>query len=97
MNGKRADAFKSSLSLTDPPESISEYARALWYAGKGNWEKAHNIIQEIDDKLSARIHAFLHRQEGDLSNAGYWYKRAGEQIPTVNTDEEWEQLVSQFV
>jgi hypothetical protein len=97
MNGKRTDAFKSSLSLKDPPERISEYARALWYAGKGNWEKAHNIIQEIDDKPSARIHAFLHRQEGDLSNAGYWYKRAGEQIPAVNTDEEWEQLVSQFV
>ncbi|MDP9040464.1 MAG: hypothetical protein M3N30_00685 [Bacteroidota bacterium] len=97
MNGKRTDAFKSSLSLTDPPENISEYARALWYAGKGNWEKAHNIIQEIDDKPSARIHAFLHRQEGDLSNAGYWYKKAGEQIPAVKTDEEWEQLVSQFV
>jgi hypothetical protein len=97
MNIKRTDEFKSSLSLTDPPENISEYAKALWYAGKGNWEKAHNIIQEIDDQPSARIHAYLHRQEGDLSNARYWYNRAGEQMPVVKTDEEWEQLVIQFI
>lgn len=97
MNSQKAEAFKLSLSHTDPPGNISQYARALWYEGKGNWEKAHNIIQEMDDRASARIHAFLHRQEGDLSNAGYWYKRAGEQIPAVNTDEEWEKLVNQFV
>ena len=69
--------FEESISGENPPGSLSNYLKALWYDAKGDWEKAHTIIQDIEDKTAAWIHAFLHRKEGDISNADYWYHRAG--------------------
>ncbi len=89
--------FKTSLSLAEPPGEVSLYEKALWYAGKGDWEKAHNIVQEMNDNFSSLVHAFLHRQEGDLSNARYWYDRAGSRMPVNTIDEEWERLVNKFL
>lgn len=97
MKIKTLSDFKSSFSCNQPPTELSPYEKALWHAGKGDWEKAHNIVQEIDDQSSALIHAFLHRQEGDLSNAQYWYERAGSRIPSIGLDEEWEELVAKFL
>jgi hypothetical protein len=88
------EGFKSSLSQAEPPEDFSDQERALWFAGKKNWEKAHMIVQDLNDPLSYNIHAFLHRQEGDLSNAGYWYRKAGVKMPDISLDREWEELVS---
>jgi hypothetical protein len=88
--------FKASLSLEDPPVGLLSSEKALWFAGKGDWEKAHNIVQEMNDRSSSLIHAFLHRKEGDLSNARYWYNRAGSRMPEVSLDEEWEGLVADF-
>ena len=88
------EGFKSSLSRAEPPEDFSEQEKALWFAGKGNWDKAHLIVQDLNDKLSYNIHAFLHRQEGDRSNAGYWYHKAGVKMPEISLDGEWEELVS---
>lgn len=93
MNRISPVEFKDSLSASQPPTGISKPEEALWYAGKGEWDKAHQIVQDMNDRLSARIHAYLHRQEGDLSNARYWYERAGTQMPAVNLDREWEMLV----
>jgi hypothetical protein len=87
------DEFKASLSLKEPPEALSLHEKALWFAGKGNWEKAHQIVQNLSDGTSARIHAFLHRQEGDITNARYWYARAGVHMPDISLNEEWEELV----
>ena len=86
--------FISSLSLEELPDGLSVYEKALWFAGKGDWEKAHDLIQDVDDKQAAQIHAFLHRKEGDLSNARYWYAKAGTQMPELNLEEEWESLVT---
>jgi hypothetical protein len=97
MKVKTSGEFKSSLSSPNPPGSFSLYEKALWYAGKGDWEKAHNIVQDMDDKNSALIHAFLHHQEGDISNAKYWYERAGSRMPEISMDEEWENLVTKFL
>jgi hypothetical protein len=97
MKRKTPDEFKDSLSFQDPPEELSVYERALWYAGKGSWENAHNIVQEMNDQPSAQIHAFLHRKEGDLSNAKYWYDKAGSRMPTVSLDKEWEELLAFFL
>jgi hypothetical protein len=94
MNKRRLGDFKDSLSLPEPPKEFTGHEKALWYAGKGDWEKAHQIVQDIDDSNAAQIHAFLHRQEGDLSNARYWYQISGSQMPAVSLDEEWELLVT---
>jgi hypothetical protein len=86
--------FISSLSSENPPADLSIHAKALWFAGKGDWNKAHDLIQDINDKQAAQIHAFLHRQEGDLSNASYWYAKAESHFPTLSLEEEWDSLVA---
>jgi hypothetical protein len=97
MNRKTPGEFKASLSFAEPPGGLSAYENALWYAGKGEWERAHNIVQEMNDQPSALIHGFLHRKEGDLSNARYWYDKAGSRMPAVSLNEEWENLVTSFL
>jgi TolA-binding protein len=89
--------FKSSLSSNTPPNDLSVHGKALWHAGKGEWEKAHDLIQDGNDQASARIHAFLHRQEGDIANARYWYSKAATSMPDASLDKEWEDLVLQFL
>jgi hypothetical protein len=89
-------ALKKSTDLVHPPEGLSIYLTALWYDAKGNWDKAHELIQDIDDAKAAWIHAYLHRKEGDVWNADYWYKRAGKKRPSVSLHEEWESLVLAF-
>lgn len=75
------------------PESLSPQLQALWYAKKGDWDKAHRIVQDAGDLDSAWVHAYLHREEGDLSNARYWYKRSGRSQCQESLDREWEQIV----
>ena len=87
------EEFFDSLSNKQPPENISGLLRALWYEGRGDWETSHNIAQDIDDKNGSWVHAYLHRREGDLSNARYWYQKAGRPEPSVDLKEEWMQLV----
>lgn len=90
------EQFKSSLQ-TSPPPGISVYLESLWYDGKGDWEKSHTIIQDIEDKNAAWIHAYLHRKEGDIWNADYWYRRAGKTRPAFTLEAEWEDLVQSFL
>lgn len=66
---------------------------ALWWDARGDWRRAHEIAQEIDSDDAALIHAYLHRKEGDLINAGYWYRRAGAQTATDALQAEWERIV----
>jgi hypothetical protein len=83
--------FKASaVSGAQVPTALSEPLRAMWYARAGQWEQAHKIAQDIDTPTGSWIHGFLHREEGDLGNAGYWYRRAGMTIPSgVAIPEEW--------
>ncbi|HET7119401.1 MAG TPA: hypothetical protein VFI29_23095 [Hanamia sp.] len=90
-------SFKESLSENKPPQNISLYLKALWYEGKGEWKKAHELIQDVDDSKAAWIHAFLHRKEGDVSNADYWYHRAGKKRPTISLEKEWDEIVMAFI
>ena len=92
MKKMSLDEFKDSFSAKAPPEALTLQEKALWYAGKGEWENAHEIVQDLNDHFSSHIHAFLHRQEGDISNARYWYNIAGEKMPSVSLDKEWELL-----
>ena len=87
------EEFSNSLSESSPPGKLSIYLKALWYDGKNNWEEAHNIIQDVEDKTAAWIHAYLHRKEGDSFNANYWYNRAGKKMPEYNLEQEWKEIV----
>lgn len=71
------DEFMDSVTENAPPGGLPETLHALWWAEKGNWEKAHTISQAIETPEGSWIHANLHREEGDLGNARYWYTRAG--------------------
>ena len=86
--------FKQSLSADTPPTDASVYLQALWYDGKGNWDRSHELIQDLPDADAAWLHAYLHRKEGDNWNADYWYRKAGHKRPSVSLDEEWEQIAA---
>jgi hypothetical protein len=86
--------FKASLSDTVPAPDLDAPLAALWWAANGKWDEAHKIVQDEDDANSAWVHAYLHRVEGDLGNAGYWYRRAGQPVATGSLEIEWEQMVS---
>lgn len=90
-------AFKETLVQPAPPEGLSLALQALWWDAKGDWDKAHESAQERDDKDGARVHAYLHRKEGDLSNAGYWYRRATTNVFAGSFAEEWEELARSFL
>ena len=83
------DQFESSLSRQQPPEGLSPYLNALWRDRRGDWDAAHEIVQDISTKTAARLHAYLHRKEGDESNARYWYRHAGKTPATGSLDDEW--------
>ncbi len=87
-------SFKESLSGNLPPQNSSVYLDALWYDAKGEWDKAHKLVQDLGDKKASWIHAYLHRREGDTGNAGYWYRRAGIEKSAVSLDKEWEEIVT---
>lgn len=70
---------------------------ALWLERKGDWDGAHRIVQEILSSSAARVHAYLHRVEGDNGNAAYWYNRAGVSFYHGPLKEEWEMLVHTFL
>lgn len=91
------DFLKKSLKEAIPPSGTSVYIEAMWYDAKGNWSRAHELIQDITDKNAAWIHAYLHRKEGDTWNADYWYAKAGKKRPLLSLEEEWEQIVTQLL
>src|SRR4030095_1697032 len=86
------EQFQQSLSKSSPPSTISKHLESLWYAGKGDWEQSHNIIQDINDSDASWIHAYLHRKEGDHWNADYWYRRANRKMPSVSLEDEWKSI-----
>ncbi|MBT3272112.1 MAG: hypothetical protein HN368_03080 [Spirochaetales bacterium] len=92
---KYAD-FMSSLSSDAPPADISRESTALWLEKNGDWDEAHTIVQDIPQALGSAVHAYLHRKEGDLGNAGYWYRRAGRAEFSGSLDEEWDSLVKEI-
>ena len=81
--------FKNSLSADMPPAELAPALLALWWAGKGDWDKAHKIVMEDESADAAWVHAYLHRVEGDLPNAGYWYRTAGKPVATGALAAEW--------
>ena len=86
--------FKASLTADRPPSNVGPLLDALWHDARGDWARAHEIAQDVDDNAGAWVHAYLHRKEGDLSNAVYWYRRAGQPVERGPLDPEWEHIVT---
>ena len=92
------DQFIQQLETsTNCPSNLSKALQALWYDKKGDWQRAHAIVQSENDGDSAWVHAYLHREEGDLSNARYWYRQVGRPVATGELDQEWRQIVSDLL
>jgi len=90
------EQFQRSLSDAEPPEGLSDAMRVLWFDGRGDWDLAHGIAQDMRSDDGAWLHGFLHRREGDLPNADYWYRRAGRRRPEADLEAEWRSLVVWF-
>jgi len=83
-----------ALMDLDAPAGLAPTLAALWWDARGDWARAHEAAQSVDTAEAAWVHAYLHRKEGDLSNADYWYRRAGRQRPAVPLEAEWAEIVA---
>ena len=91
------EQFEDTLTGDAPPAGITNSLAAMWYDGKGDWEQAHNIAQDIPTSEGSRVHAYLHRKEGDNWNANYWYNRAGQSMPAASLEQEWKDIVTRLL
>jgi hypothetical protein len=86
--------FRAALSTPKPPPALAPPLAALWHAGRGDWDRAHRIAMDAKGRDAAWVHAYLHRQEGDLDNARYWYRKAHRPEAAGALEKEWEAIVA---
>jgi hypothetical protein len=91
------EEFIQSIYSERPSSQLSETLTSLWWDKKGDWDTAHSIAQEIPTVQGSAVHAYLHRQEGVLWNADYWYSRAGRKRPDIPLEQEWQSLVKEML
>ena len=94
--GLTLDEFRQTLSAASPP-LLSPLLRALWHDANGDWDEAHRIAQDVSGADAAWVHAYLHRKEGDLSNARYWYHQAGKEPGADALESEWQRIVTELL
>jgi len=90
MNGEE---FRASVAEEEPPVRLSAPLLALWWDAKGDWPRAHALVDELETVDGMAVHAYLHRKEGQASNADYWYQRAGRRFHRPTLEAEWKALV----
>ena len=89
----RIEEFRASLTGTEPPLELPVTLEALWWDAKGDWAKAHGLVDDLETPEGMAVHAYLHRKEGEAWNADYWYQRAGRKFHRASLDAEWDALV----
>ena len=89
--------FRQSTSGAAPPAASTPLLRALWWAAKGDWDQAHRIVMNESGVDAAWTHAYLHRVEGDLDNARYWYRRAERDPATGPLEAEWDEIAAALI
>ncbi len=89
--------FRATVAQDAPPDRISLALQTLWWDAKGDWDRAHGCAQQDEGRTGSAVHAYLHRKEGDMRNAGGWYSRAGREPATVSLDEEWQSLAEEML
>jgi hypothetical protein len=93
LNAMTADDFKRSLNKPHPPGALAPALQALWWVAKDDWDRAHEIVMAHEDSDCAWVHAYLHRREGDLPNARWWYRQADKAAATGSLDADWNAVV----
>ncbi len=89
--------FQETLEEENHPKDLSIALRSLWYLKKSDWDKAHDVLQEEDSKETAWVHGYLHKIEGDIGNAKYWYRQAGRRWrEDIGLEEELEEMLGCF-
>jgi hypothetical protein len=89
--------FRATVAQPAPPEGLSLALQTLWWDAKGDWNHAHVCAQKDEGETGSAVHAYLHRKEGDMRNAGGWYSRAGREPATVSLEEEWRSLAEEML
>jgi hypothetical protein len=90
-------AFQQSLNHSNPHAGLSHALAGLWWDAKGNWTRAHEAAQQDEGPDGSWVHAYLHRKEGDLGNAAYWYRRAGKPACRETLESEWQQIAESLL
>jgi len=90
----KTEEFMASMSSEQPPKGLSVPLAALWWDAKGDWTRAHSLVDELETNAGMAVHAYLHRKEGAEGNANYWYARAGRGFHRPTLQEEWKALVA---
>ena len=91
------DEFKATLAAGTPPARLDAPLTALWWDAKGDWDKAHACVDSGASENDVRVHAYLHRKEGNLDNASYWYQRIGRSLPEITLEAEGDALLSDLL
>jgi len=91
------EEFRKSLGCEGPPKELSVALAGLWWDAKGDWTKAHASAQQDEGPSGAWVHAYLHRKEGDSSNAAYWYRRAGKSLAHDSLEDEWLEIAGSLL
>jgi hypothetical protein len=91
------EGFRESLSRDEPPRELEIALAALWWDAKSNWKQAHDVAGQDEGPAAAWVHAYLHRKEGDASNANYWYARADKSPSKAPLEEEWSRIVKSLL
>jgi hypothetical protein len=86
--------FKASQSKRRPPTGLTSALAALWWARREDWDRAHKLVMDDADGDCAWVHAYLHRREGDLPNARYWYGKARRPPATCRSSAEWQAIAA---
>ena len=94
MNAKE---FTSSLAQAEPPTGLSVPLAALWWDRKGDWTRSHALVDGLETADGMAVHAYLHRKEGAISNADYWYQRSGRTFHHPSLEAEWAALVEELL
>jgi hypothetical protein len=92
------DMFRGSVAAEAPPTGVGPALEALWWVRRGDWARAHHCVQQHEGQPDCDlVHAHLHRQEGDMGNAGGWYRRAGRPVSSLSLEQEWDALASEML
>lgn len=93
MGDSKAVSLRATLGASDAPAGLTASRAALWWDAKGDWTQAHDLVNELETADGMAVHAYLHRKEGNASNADYWYHRVGRSFQRPTLDAEWTALV----
>jgi hypothetical protein len=88
------EEFRKSIAAVSPPAGVGLALTGLWWDAKGDWIRAHESAQQDEGAAGSWVHAYLHRKEGDASNAAYWYSRTGRRPSAATLDDEWSEIAA---